>query len=115
MNVKDICEYLKEKGFEYVLDLLKHIYEDRYNQLPEYIRKQKTLEQYLLPSYGLGPTQEDIMLISMDEKISGFDVKTSNLLRKSISKKDKALQHFLQLSRTEGKGTLCSCLPRIQP
>ena len=27
----------------------------------------KTLEQYLLPSYGLGPTQEDIMLISMDE------------------------------------------------
>ena len=38
---------LKEKGFEYVLDLLKHIYEDRYNQLPEYIRKQKTLEQYL--------------------------------------------------------------------
>ena len=56
----------------------------------------KTLEPYLLPSYGLGPTQEDIMLISMDEKISGFDVKTSNLLRKSISKKDKSLQHKMK-------------------
>lgn len=56
----------------------------------------KTLEQYLLPSYGLGPTQEDIMLISMDKNISGFDVKTSNLLRKSISKKDKALQHKMK-------------------
>lgn len=27
-------ELLKEKGFQYVLDLLKHIYEEKYNQLP---------------------------------------------------------------------------------
>ena len=56
----------------------------------------KILEKYLLSSFGLGPTQEDIMLISMDEGIAGFDVKTSNLLRKSISKKDKNLQHKMK-------------------
>lgn len=54
------------------------------------------LEKYLLSSFGLGPTQEDVMLISMDEGIAGFDVKTSNLLRKSISKKDKSLQHKMK-------------------
>ena len=40
-------ELLKEKGFEYILQLLKHIYEERYNQLPVEKRKQITLEQYL--------------------------------------------------------------------
>lgn len=40
-------ELLKEKGFQYVLDLLKHIYEEKYNQLPLEKRKQLTLEQYL--------------------------------------------------------------------
>ena len=52
----------------------------------------KIMEKYLLEFYGVGATQEDVMLISMDEHISGFDVKTSNLLRKGISKKDKELQ-----------------------
>ena len=32
------------------------------------------------------------MQLSMDPKISGFNVKQSNLLRKSISKKSKELQ-----------------------
>lgn len=40
-------ELLKEKGFEYVLDLLKHIYEERYNQLPDETKKKITLEKYL--------------------------------------------------------------------
>ncbi len=56
----------------------------------------KVLEKYLLSSFGLGPTQEDVMQISMDEKIAGFDVKESNLLRKGISKKDKNLQHKMK-------------------
>lgn len=56
----------------------------------------KTLETYLLPSYGLGPTQEDVMLVSMDPKIANFTVKESNLLRKSISKKSKELQHKMK-------------------
>ena len=56
----------------------------------------KTLEKYLLPSYGLGPTQEDVMQITMDEKIADFSVKESNLIRKGISKKDKNLQHKMK-------------------
>lgn len=55
-----------------------------------------TLEKYLLSSYGLGPTQEDVMQITMDEKIADFSVKESNLIRKGISKKDKNLQHKMK-------------------
>lgn len=52
----------------------------------------KILEKYLLPVYGVGETQEIVMEISMDEKISGFDVALSNSLRRGIAKKDKELQ-----------------------
>lgn len=54
------------------------------------------MEKYLLNFHGIGATQEDVMTISMDEEVSNFDVKTSNLLRKGISKKDKALQHKMK-------------------
>jgi len=40
-------ELLKEKGFDYLLDLLKHIYEERYNQLTLEQRKRITLDEYL--------------------------------------------------------------------
>jgi DNA polymerase-3 subunit alpha len=50
------------------------------------------MEKYLLEFHGIGATQEDVMLVSMDSEVSGFDVKTANLLRKGISKKDKDLQ-----------------------
>lgn len=54
------------------------------------------MEKYLLDFYGVGATQEDVMTISMDKEVSNFDVKTSNLLRKGISKKDKNLQHKMK-------------------
>ena len=54
------------------------------------------LEKYLLEFNGVGATQEDVMLLSMDPEISNFDVKTSNLLRKGISKKNKVLQHEMK-------------------
>lgn len=54
------------------------------------------MEKYLLEFHGVGATQEDVMLISMDEGVSGFDVKNSNLLRKGISKKNKNLQHKMK-------------------
>ena len=56
----------------------------------------KIMEKYLLKFHGIGATQEDVMLISMDEKISGFDVKNSNILRKGISKKSKDIQHEMK-------------------
>lgn len=56
----------------------------------------KIIEKYLLKFHGIGATQEDVMLISMDKEISGFDVKNSNILRKGISKKDKQVQHNMK-------------------
>lgn len=56
----------------------------------------KTLEKYLLKFHGIGATQEDVMLISMDEGISHFDVKNSNILRKGISKKNKKIQQEMK-------------------
>lgn len=79
-------------------------YKDNINEWYDQMRKEyhltedeiHTLEKYLLEYHGLGATQEDVMLISMDENISNFDVKTSNLLRKGISKKNKQLQHEMK-------------------
>lgn len=38
---------IKEKGFDYLLNLLRHIYEERYNQLSLEERKKITLDKYL--------------------------------------------------------------------
>jgi len=50
------------------------------------------MEKYLKPIYGVADTQEVVMLMAMDEKISGFDVAASNKLRKSIAKKSEKAQ-----------------------
>ena len=55
-----------------------------------------TYVKYKNDIHGIGATQEDVMLISMDENISGFDVKNSNILRKGISKKDKQVQYQMK-------------------
>lgn len=46
-----------------------------------------TLEKYLLPYYGVAATQEVVMELSMDPKISGFSMVEANKLRKTIAKK----------------------------
>jgi DNA polymerase-3 subunit alpha len=46
----------------------------------------EVLKKYLGKSYGVAPTQESIMRLSMDEKISGFDLVNANKLRKSVAK-----------------------------
>lgn len=45
------------------------------------------LEKYLKKKCGVGESQEVIMQIVMDPKISGFDMKEANKLRKTIAKK----------------------------
>lgn len=47
----------------------------------------KILEPYLLPVSGVAVTQEDIMRLVMEEKISNFTVKEANGLRKAVAKK----------------------------
>ena len=66
---------------------------DQYHLTDEEI---KTVEPYLLPTYGIGDTQEVVMQLSMDDHISGFNVAQSNKLRKGISKKDRVLQQKMK-------------------
>lgn len=46
----------------------------------------KVMEEHLLKSYGIAPTQEAVMRLSMDKRISGFDLVWANKLRKAIAK-----------------------------
>lgn len=50
------------------------------------------LWEYLSDAYGLADSQEKIMRLSMDKRVSGYSLKEANKLRKSIAKKDEKLQ-----------------------
>ena len=50
------------------------------------------LWEYLADAYGLADSQEKIMRLSMDSRVSGYSLKESNKLRKSIARKDERLQ-----------------------
>lgn len=54
--------------------------------------EQACLKEYLNDSYGLADSQEKLMRISMDKRVSGYTLKESNKLRKSIAKKSAQLQ-----------------------
>ena len=78
---------------------------ERYGLTEEEI---KIMEKHLLNNYGVCDSQEGIMLISMDEKISGFSVKEANKLRKTIAKKKLAEidnMHKLFMDRGREHGT----------
>lgn len=67
----------------------------------------KVMEKHLLANSGVCESQEGIMLISMDEKISGFSVKEANKLRKTIAKKklaeiDNMHEMFMNRGREHG-------------
>lgn len=49
------------------------------------------LKEYLLPLYGVADSQEVMMRLSMDNRISGFTVGEANILRKAVAKKKKDL------------------------
>ena len=59
--------------------------EMRKNELTEH--EMKVLENHLIPTYGICDTQEVMMEISMDPKISHFTLVQANKLRKGIAKK----------------------------
>lgn len=65
-----------------------------YKEMDEYHlteEEQKLMEKYLLPVYGVAPSQELMMMLVMDNNISGFSVKEANKLRKAVAKKKKNL------------------------
>ena len=49
--------------------------------------EQKTLEPYFLSSYGVPPSQEQLMTMLMDENICGFTLGEANSARKIVGKK----------------------------
>lgn len=49
--------------------------------------EQKTLEPYFLKSYGVPPSQEQLMQMLMDENICGFNLEEANAARKIVGKK----------------------------
>lgn len=53
-------------------------------------QEQKTLEPYFKQSYGVPPSQEQLMRMLMDEKICGFSLKEANAARKIVGKKQMA-------------------------
>lgn len=64
----------------------------------------KIMEKHLLTNSGVCESQEGIMLISMDEKISGFSVKEANKLRKTIAKKKLAeIDSMHEMFMTKGR------------
>lgn len=47
----------------------------------------KILEPYYLPNYGVPASQEDLMMVCMDENIAHFSLKEANQARKIVAKK----------------------------
>ena len=61
-----------------------------YNEMDRYglnQDEQKTLEPYFLSSYGVPPSQEQLMTMLMDENICNFSLKEANAARKIVGKK----------------------------
>ena len=53
-------------------------------------QEQKTLEPYFKQSYGVPPSQEQLMRMLMDENICSFTLKEANAARKIVGKKQMA-------------------------
>ena len=61
-----------------------------YNEMDRYglnKEEQKTLEPYFLSSYGVPPSQEQLMTMLMDKNICNFSLKEANAARKIVGKK----------------------------
>lgn len=64
----------------------------------------EVLEKYLLPVYGQANTQEDLITMLMEEKISNFSMPLADKSRKSISKKIKEdVENIINLFYEEGE------------
>lgn len=78
-----------------------------YSDMKEYGLNDEEIEilkSHLADSYGLADSQEKVMILSMDSKISNFSLKDANKLRKSIAKKKfDILQETKQMFYEKGK------------
>lgn len=79
----------------------KNDIEEWYKEMRDYGLNEdeiKLFEDHLAPLNGVADTQESIMLLSMDERLAGFDTGDATLLRKTVAKRSEdALQKTLKL------------------
>lgn len=113
VNGNNLMRLMSEEGKEQPLNMFV-----RYkNNIKEWYDDMKTFglnenevvicKKLLSEDFGVCNTQEKMMLISMDDEVSAFDVPTSNILRKGVSKKkgelyEKAHNLFYQKGRENG-------------
>lgn len=61
-----------------------------YKEMTEYgltLKEQEVLKPYFLKSHGVPPSQEQLMMMLMDEDICGFTLAEANAARKIVGKK----------------------------
>ena len=61
-----------------------------YQEMNEYgltTQEQETLKPYFLKSHGVPPSQEQMMMMLMDENICNFTLAEANMARKVVGKK----------------------------
>lgn len=70
--------------------------------------EQKVLEPYFKSSYGVPPSQEQLMSMLMDENICGFTLAEANAARKVVGKKQ--MSKIPELKEKVLKQAKSSCL-----
>lgn len=95
-DANGLIRLLPDKDAETPMD--KYIRQKRdikiwYNEMDRWgltKEEQKVLEPYFKPSYGVPPSQEQLMEMLMDENTCGFSLKEANAARKVVAKKQMA-------------------------
>ena len=93
----DLMRLMAEKGKKQPIDKyieFKNDIELWYNLMIEYgltLKERLILEEHLGITYGMATTQETIMELVMDKRISAFNVIEANKLRKAVAKKKKKI------------------------
>ena len=91
VSLNSLMRLVSESG-EQPIDIFNKFKEDIslwYDEMREFGLNEdeiKVFEKYLLPLNGVADTQEAVMLMAMDENLSGFGVVEANGLRKGIAK-----------------------------
>lgn len=122
MNGNNLMRLMAEEGKDQPMDIYvrnKLDINEWYREMQEFgltDKDIKIVEKHLKQDYGVCSTQERMMLMSMDKKISNFDVVESNILRRGVAKKigDKFEEaHKLFYKKGEECGTSIRLLDYI--
>ena len=109
-NGNNLMRLMAEKGMEQPIDKYVRFKEDIslwYDLMRSYDltnEEIKILEEHLGKTYGIADTQEVIMEMVMDKRISNFNVVQANKLRKAVAKKKAVLMDAVKEVYKE-KGT----------